>query len=208
MHNDNSKYDDLDEEDDWAKEPTYIKEPSPIFTKELSPSKLALKKAIDFANQQTVNDLFRVNKTDKTDEPDVIKTSEQDILFKINEQNNNKMKTRTEYIKFSKECFYKMRESAPTSLNLLSFCKTMVDECGHKMSLEHLDALIEHIHSFKDARMFKPIGTSLRTSIEKELGKELQAEKKATFKKHADTFGDAKYSDFNDDYLILEDKYS
>ena len=80
MHNDNNndnnnENDNYDLEDEWEREPTFAKEyiperepePKPTYVKELSPTsknnvtKLALKKAIDFANQQTVNDLFRVN---------------------------------------------------------------------------------------------------------------------------------------------------
>jgi len=141
---------------------------------------------IEQANQETVNDLFQSNKLP------LIKES---YLAKENEK-NNVMTFKQDYVNYAKECSIKLKANKSSSLNILSFNKTLIDENKHKLSVEHLHALLQHIHELIDEKKFKPI-------IEKNV--KIGNDKKKQ-KKHDEIFGSEK-NEYDDSYEKLEDKY-
>jgi hypothetical protein len=141
---------------------------------------------IDRSNQETVHDLFQSNKLP------LIKES----YLKENEK-NKVLISKQDYENYSKDCAIKLKANKASSLNILSFYKTLIDENKHKISVEHLNALLQHIHQLIDDKKFKPI-------VEKDV--KIGNDKKKQ-KNYDEIFGSAE-NEYDDSYSNLEDKYS
>jgi hypothetical protein len=155
-----------------------------------------LKEEIERTNQQTVNDLFKVNssadklssiKNDNTNAP---------INAPTNATNSNAIKTKSDYINYGKECSNKLKSNKATSLSILNFCKTIVDENCLRISAEHLEDLLEHIHKLKESKLFKPINKPDQLKIQKQ-----------SQQNHKDIFGDCT-EEFDEEYLRMESNYA
>jgi len=190
MLHQNNKHDDLD---DWEREDEekYEEENASgsIFpVKEQSIEEKAFKEEIERTNQQTVNDLFKVNNSSTS-------SSAKLSSIKIaNTTNSNAIKTKSDYINYAKECSNKMKSNKATSISILTFCKTVVDENCLRVSAEHLEDLLEHIYKLKESKLFKPINKTEQIKIQKQFQQN-----------HKDIFGDCE-EQFNEEYLRIEDK--
>lgn len=164
----NNETDDLD---DWEKYAEKEDEENTIFpVKKPSIKEKELKEEIERTNQQTVNDLFKVN-------------------------NSNTIKSKTNYLNYAKECSNKLKSNKATSISILTFCKTIVDENCLRITTEHLEDLLEHIHKLKESKLFKPINKA-----------EQIKEQKQSQQNHKDIFGDCT-EEFDEEYLRIEGKY-
>ncbi len=155
--------------------------------KQTSEEKL-LKEEMEQTNQQTVNDLFKVNSIDKL-------ISIKNTNTNTNTNTNANMKTKSDYTNYAKECSNKLKTNKATSIGLLSFCKTIIDENCLKLSCEHLEDLLEHIHKLKDSKLFKPIVTSNKSN------------KQNQQQNHKEVFGDCT-DEFDEEYLRIESNYT
>ena len=187
QNNENDNLDDWEREDE---EREYVENASSsvFLVKKQSIEEKELKEEIERTNQQTVNDLFKVNSSSAK-------------LFSIkneptNASTNALIKTKTDYINYAKECSNKMKSNKATSISILTFCKTVVDENCLKISAEHLEELLEHIHKLKESKMFKSINKVEQIKIQKHIQQQ----------NHAEVFGDCT-EDFEEEYLRIESKY-
>ena len=182
MLHQNNENDDLD---DWEREDEekFNKEQIKFPVNKQSIEEKELKEEIERTNQQTVNDLFKVN------------NSSASKLSSIKNDNTNAIKTKTDYINYAKECSNKMKSNKATSLSILTFCKTVVDENCLRLSAEHLEDLLEHIHKLKESKLFKPINKAEQIKIQKQ-----------SQQNHKDIFGDCT-EEFDEEYLRIESKY-
>ena len=106
------------------------------------------------------------------------------------------MKTKADYTNYAKDCSNKMKTNKATSLSILSFCKTIIDDNCLRLSTDHLEELLNHIHKLKESKLFKPIN---QPKISKNISKQQQ-------KDHADIFGDCT-KDFDETHLRIEDDF-
>jgi hypothetical protein len=194
MLHQNNEPDDLD---DWEKEDEekYEEENASgsIFpVKKQSIEEKAFKEEIERTNQQTVNDLFKVN--NNTDKLPSIKNDNPSIKT-ANTNSNAPIKTKTDYINYAKECSNKMKSNKATSISILTFCKNVVDENCLRISAEHLEDLLEHIHKLKESKLFKPINKAEQIKVQKQ-----------SQQNHEEVFGDCT-RDFDEDHLRIESKY-
>ena len=164
--------------DDWEKEDEEeneeLEQPFPV--KKQSIAEKVLKEEIERTNQQAVNELFNIKVTTNTP------------------TNTINMKTKSDYTNYAKECSNKLKTNKATSQGLLSFCKTIIDENCLKLSCEHLEDLLEHIHKLKESKLFKPIVTSNQLN-------------KQTQQNHKEVFGDCT-DEFEEEYLRIESNYT
>ena len=180
MLHQNNENDDLD---DWEREDEEKFDETITFPVKLhSIKEKELKEEIERTNQQTVNDLFKVNSS--TDKHPSIKIA----------NSNTQIKTKSDYINYGKECSNKLKSNKATSISILTFCKTVVDENCLRISAEHLEDLLEHIHKLKESKLFKPIVTSNQLN-------------KQTQQNHKEVFGDCT-DEFEEEYLRIESNYT
>ena len=114
----------------------------------------------------------------------------------INAPINASIKTKIDYINYAKECSNKMKSNKANSFSILTFCKTVVDENCLRLSAEHLEDLLEHIHKIKESKLFKPINKAEQIKVQKQ-----------SQQNHKDIFGDCE-EQFNDEYLRMESNYA
>ena len=190
QNNENENLDDWEREDEEREEREDEEHASGsvFLVKKQSIEEKELKEEIERTNQQTVNDLFKVNSSSAK-------------LFSIkneptNASTNALIKTKTDYINYAKECSNKMKSNKATSISILTFCKTVVDENCLRISTEHLEDLLEHIHKLKESKMFKSINKVEQIKIQKHNQQQ----------NHAEVFGDCT-EDFEEEYLRIESKY-
>ena len=165
--------------DDWENWETPGEETGSVFPiKKQSIKEKEIKEEIERTNQQSVNDLFKV----KT-------TATATNTFTL-------MKTNSAYTTYAKECSNKLKSNKATSLSILNFCKTIVDENCLRISAEHLEDLLEHIHKLKESKLFKPINKPEQIKIQKQ-----------SQQNHKDIFGDCT-EDFEEEHLRIESKYA
>ena len=160
--------------DEWEKWENCELEQFPI--KKQTIEEQILKEEIEYTNQQLVNDLFKVNHK---------------LVANVPISN---MKTKSDYTNYAKECSNKMKSTKATSLNLLSFCKTIIDDNCLRLSTEHLEMLLDHIHKLKESKLFKPIIKN-------------QIKSKQEQQNHTEIFGDCTY-EFDEEHLRIESNYS
>ena len=172
---------DLDEWEKWVE--TYELEQFPI--KKQTIEEKVLKEELEQANQQSVNDLFKINTTTNTTT---------NITTNTTTNTMTNMKTKSDYTNYAKECSNKMKTHKATSIGLLSFCKTIIDENCLKISVEHLEDLLEHIHKLKDSKSFKPIIKSNQSLV------------KINKQNHSEIFGDCT-EEFDEEHLRIEDRF-
>jgi hypothetical protein len=190
MLHQNNEHDDLD---DWEREDEekYEEENASgsIFpVKKQSIEEKAFKEEIERTNQQTVNDLFKVNNSSSAKLSSI-------KIANTNATNSNAIKTKTDYINYAKECSNKMKSNKATSISILTFCKNVVDENCLRISAEHLEDLLEHIHKLKESKLFKPINKAEQIKVQKQ-----------SQQNHEEVFGDCT-RDFDEDHLRIESKY-
>ena len=186
MLHQNNENDDLD---DWEREDEEKYEEKHEFpVKKQSIEELELKEEIERTNQQTVNDLFKVNKLPSIKNAPINATNS-------NATNSNAIKTKSDYINYGKECSNKLKSNKATSISIFNFCKTVVDENCLRISAEHLEDLLEHIHKLKESKLFKPINKPEQIKIQKQ-----------SQQNHKDIFGDCT-EEFDEEYLRIESKY-
>jgi hypothetical protein len=181
-----------DDLDDWEKyEEKYAEKEDETITfsvKLQSIKEKELKEEIERTNQQTVNDLFKVNNSSANKLPSIKNVT--------NASTNAAIKTKSDYINYAKECSNKMKSNKATSISILTFCKTIVDENCLRISAEHLEDLLEHIHKLKESKLFKPINKTDQIKIQKQFQQN-----------HKDIFGDCT-EDFEEEHLRIESKYA
>ena len=151
-----------------------------------------LKEEIERTNQQTVNDLFKVNNSSANKLPSIKNVTN----ASTNASTNAAIKTKGDYINYAKECSNKMKSNKATSISILTFCKTIVDENCLRISAEHLEDLLEHIHKLKESKLFKPINKAEQIKIQKQ-----------SQQNHKDIFGDCT-ENFEEEHLRIESKYA
>ena len=71
----------------------------------------------------------------------------------------------------------------------------MVDENCLRISAEHLEDLLEHIHKLKESKLFKPINKVEQIKLQKQ-----------SQQNHKDIFGDCT-EDFEEEHLRIESKF-
>jgi hypothetical protein len=196
QHNQNDDLDDWEREDEEKyeereDEEKYEEAKIEFPVKLQSIKEKELKEEIERTNQQTVNDLFKVN--NNTDKLSFIKNV---TNAPTNAPTNAAIKTKSDYINYAKDCSNKMKSNKATSISILTFCKTIVDENCLRISAEHLEDLLEHIHKLKESKLFKPINKAQQIKIQKQ-----------SQQNHKDIFGDCE-EQFNEDYLRIESKYA
>ena len=106
------------------------------------------------------------------------------------------MKTNSAYTTYAKECSNKLKSNKATSLSILIFCKTIVDENCLRISPKHLEDLLEHIQKLKESKLFKPIKVE-----------QIKAQKQIQQQTHEEVFGDCT-EDFEEEYLRMESNYA
>ena len=148
-----------------------------------------LKEEIERTNQQSVNDLFNSSANKLPSIKNVTNAS-------TNASTNAAIKTKGDYINYAKECSNKMKSNKATSISILTFCKTIVDENCLRISAEHLEDLLEHIHKLKESKLFKPINKAEQIKIQKQ-----------SQQNHKDIFGDCT-ENFEEEHLRIESKYA
>ena len=186
----NNEPDDLD---DWEKYAEREDEENTKFpVKKQSIEEIELKEEIERTNQQTVNDLFKVNKLPSIKNAPINATNSN--ATNSNATNSNAIKTKTDYINYAKECSNKMKSNKANSISILTFCKTIVDENCLRITAEHLEDLVEHIQKLKDSTLFKPIKVE-----------QIKAQKQSQ-QNQKDIFGDCT-EEFEEEYLRMESKY-
>lgn len=188
-NNETNDLDDWEREDEEKYEEKYKEdEENTVFpVKKQSIEEKELKEEIERTNQQTVNDLFKVNSVNKL--PSIKNDN-------TNAPINAHIKTKSDYINYAKECSNKLKSNKATSLSILNFCKTIVDENCLRISAEHLEDLLEHIHKLKESKLFKPINKPEQIKIQKQ-----------SQQNHKDIFGDCT-EEFDEEYLRMESNYS
>ena len=167
--------------DDWENWETPGEETGSVFPiKKQSIKEKEIKEEIERTNQQSVNDLFKVKTT---------ATATATNTFTL-------MKTNSAYTTYAKECSNKLKSNKATSLSILIFCKTIVDENCLRISPKHLEDLLEHIQKLKESKLFKPIKVE-----------QIKAQKQIQQQTHEEVFGDCT-EDFEEEYLRMESNYA
>lgn len=189
----------IDDLDDWEREydEKYEEKEDKTITfsvKLQSIKEKELKEEIERTNQQTVNDLFKVNNS-SAKLPSIKNVTNASTNAPTNAPTNSAIKTKSDYINYAKECSNKMKSNKATSISILTFCKTIVDENCLRISAEHLEDLLEHIHKLKESKLFKPINKTDQIKIQKQFQQN-----------HEEVFGDCT-RDFDEDHLRIESKY-
>ena len=187
-----SKETDLDEWEKYDEETKF-----PIKTQSIEEK--ALKEEIERTNQQSVNDLFKVHSTGTGSGSGSGSGTGSGIGTGSGTGSINTMKTTLSYTNYAKECSNKMKTNKSTSQNILTFCKTIIDENCLKISVDHLEELLEHIHKLKESKLFKPIG---KTTQQKDKKEKEQKDKQH----HEEIFGDCT-GDFNEEHLRIENHF-
>jgi len=174
--------------DDWENWETPGEETDSVFPikKQEKEKEKEIKEEIERTNQQSVNDLFKV-KTTATATATATATNTVTL-----------MKTNSAYTTYAKECSNKMKTNKATSHNILVFCKTIIDENCLRVSAEHLEELLEHIHKLKEYKLFTPIKKAEQIKVQKQHQQQQQ--------NHEEVFGDCT-EDFDEEHLRLESKY-
>lgn len=172
--------------DDWENWETPGEETGLVFTikkqDQEKEKEKEIKEEIERTNQQSVNDLFKVKTTANATATNT---------FTL-------MKTNSAYTTYAKECSNKMKSNKAASQNILVFCKTIIDENSLRISAEHLEELLEHIHKLKESKLFKPIKKTEQIKVQKQIQRQQQ--------NHEEVFGDCT-GDFDEEHLRLESKY-
>ena len=189
QHNENDNLDDWEREYEEKEYEEREDETITFSVKLQSIKEKELKEEIERTNQQTVNDLFKVNNSSANKLPSIKNTL-------TNASTNAAIKTKGDYINYAKECSNKMKSNKATSISILTFCKTIVDENCLRISAEHLEDLLEHIHKLKESKLFKPINKTDQIKIQKQFQQN-----------HKDIFGDCT-EDFEEEHLRIESKYA
>ena len=175
--------------DDWENWETPGEETGSVFPiKKQSIKEKEIKEEIERTNQQSVNDLFKVKTTATISAP--VTTTTATNTFTL-------MKTNSAYTNYAKECSNKMKTNKATSHNILVFCKTIIDENCLRVSAEHLEELLEHIHKLKESKLFKPINKTEQIKLQTQFHQQ----------NHEEVFGDCT-GDFDEEHLRLESKYA
>ena len=174
--------------DDWENWETPGEETGSVFPiKKQSIKEKEIKEEIERTNQQSVNDLFKVKTTATISAP--VTTTTATNTFTL-------MKTNSAYTTYAKECSNKLKSNKATSLSILIFCKTIVDENCLRISPKHLEDLLEHIQKLKESKLFKPIKVE-----------QIKAQKQIQQQTHEEVFGDCT-EDFEEEYLRMESNYA
>ena len=175
--------------DNWENWETPGEETCSVFSiKKQSIKEKEIKEEIERTNQQSVNDLFKVKTTATISAP--VTTTTATNTFTL-------MKTNSAYTNYAKECSNKMKTNKATSHNILVFCKTIIDENCLRVSAEHLEELLEHIHKLKESKLFKPINKTEQIKLQTQFHQQ----------NHEEVFGDCT-GDFDEEHLRLESKYA
>ena len=171
--------------DDWEKyEEKYEDNDIKFPIKKQSIEEKILKEEIERTNQETVNELFKIKSTGTT------------ISTTITVNSIINMKTKSDYTNYAKDCSNKMKSNKATSLSILSFCKTIVDENCLRISAEHLEDLLEYIHKIKESKSFKPI-TQVKNNNQIKIKQQ----------NHKEIFGDCT-DEFDEEHLRIESNYT
>jgi hypothetical protein len=144
----------------------------------LSPEKKREKEEIEKGNIQSVIELFKVIPTSA-----VVTNVELNPVKQV-----TVLKTMSDYSQFSKECSRILVCNKATSLNVLSFLKTIIADSN--LSIEQINSLLLYLSYLKEP-------------IKKSSG---QKKREISIINHAEVFGEA--SILEDDYSNIEDKYA
>ena len=163
--------------DNWDSWDNDIVEENKFPIKKQSIEEKVIKEEIERTNQEDVNNLFNVKNTNNTSV---------NVNMNMNPKN------------YAKECSNKMKSNKATSQHIIVFCKTIVDENCLRITTEHLEELLEHIHKLKEYKMYKPINNTEQLKIQKQ---------KVNHQNHKEIFGDCT-EDFEEEHLRIESKYA